>query len=250
MPQSLAKVWLHTIFSTRARRRVFLLDHMRDSTCAYMTGIFGSLDCPVARIGLPPDHVHILHQLSRTRTIADVVGTVKRRTTEWLAEQEWTRGNLDFHEFHWQRGYGTFSVSESVVPDVKGYIERQVEHHRRLTFQEEYRALLVKHGMELDERVLVDKIIEFPRAINKARRAVGIVVFLASNVFILDQVYDRFGERLAVQGEVLLVFQEQGKRVGDLSRPQVQGGPVFDQTGDQPGNFLCFFINFLDKGTT
>ena len=156
MPQSLANVWLHTVFSTRNRQRVFLQGDMRDATCSYMTGILQEIDCSVARINVTADHVHILHQLCRTRTIADVVGTVKRRTTDWVVEQEWAQGNLDFHNFHWQHGYGTFSVSESATVDVKKYIDTQEEHHRRMTFQDEYRALLRKHGIDFDERYVWD----------------------------------------------------------------------------------------------
>jgi putative transposase len=156
MPQSLAKIWLHTVFSTRDRRRVFLLDHMRDATCAYMTGILNSLECSVARINMTTDHVHILHQMSRTKTVADAVGTVKRRTTEWLMQQEWTHGNMDFHQFHWQSGYGVFSVSESMVPIVKKYIDNQMEHHKRMTFQDEYRTFLQKYKVDFNERYVWD----------------------------------------------------------------------------------------------
>ena len=156
MPQSLANIWLHTVFSTQNRQKVFLKEHMRDSMCSYMTGVLRDMGCWVARINLTTDHIHILHQLSRTSTIADVVATIKRRTTDWLAEQEWTRGNADFHQFHWQKGYGVFSVSESATEDVKEYIDKQIEHHKRVTFQDEYRALLRKHSIEFDERYVWD----------------------------------------------------------------------------------------------
>ena len=100
--------------------------------------------------------VHILHVLSRTKTIADVVGTVKRQTNDWIKGQDWARGSMDFHDFHWQKGYGVFSVSESVVPQVKTYINGQIDHHRKMTFQEEFRAFLKKHGIEYDEKYVWD----------------------------------------------------------------------------------------------
>ncbi len=156
MPQSLARIILHVVFSVRDRHRVFVLNRMQADTCRYMTGVMKNLDCPVIRIGTAVDHVHILHLLSRTRTIADVVGAVKRESSDWIKDQEWARGNSIFADFHWQRGYGAFSVSESRVASVVEYIDGQLQHHRRMTFQDEYRAFLQKHKVEYDERYVWD----------------------------------------------------------------------------------------------
>ena len=156
MPQSLARVLLHLVFSTKDRRRVFLLDKMRHDTCRYMTGVLQNIDCAVIRIGTVTDHVHILHLMSRTCTIADVVGTVKRESSEWVKNQPWAQGNADFADFHWQKGYGVFSVSESKVQSVVEYVDRQLEHHGRVTFQEEYREFLHRHKIEFDERYVWD----------------------------------------------------------------------------------------------
>ena len=156
MPQSLSRVVLHVVFSTKNRRRVFLLDEMRTHTTQYMAGVLRNLDSPALRIGLVTDHMHILHVLSRTRTIAEVVGAAKRGTSEWVKQQSWARGNSDFAQFHWQKGYGGFSVSESQIPMVTAYIDGQAEHHRRVTFQEEYREFLKRHNAEFDERYVWD----------------------------------------------------------------------------------------------
>ena len=156
MPQSLARVLLHLVFSTKDRRRAFLTDPMQRDTCRYMTGVLQGLDCPVVRINVVTEHAHVLHVMSRTRTIADVVGTVKRESSDWIKDQPWARGNADFAGFHWQKGYGVFSVSESNVPAVAEYIDGQVEHHRRVTFQDEYRRFLRRHGIAFDERYVWD----------------------------------------------------------------------------------------------
>jgi putative transposase len=156
MPQSLSKVILHLVFSTRNRHRVFLLEKMWTDTIRYMAGVLQNLDSPAIRIGVVTDHVHILHVLPRTRTIADIVGTVKRASSDWVKGQPWARGNADFAQFHWQKGYGSFSVSESQIPLVTRYIDGQSEHHRRVTFQEEYREFLEKHNAEFDERYVWD----------------------------------------------------------------------------------------------
>ena len=156
MPQSLSQIYLHTIFSTKDRRRVFRTTEMRETTQAYLTGILKNLDCPVVRIKLVVDHLHVLYLCSRTKTVADVVGTIKRVSNTWIGEQPWSRGNADFAQFHWQNGYGVFSVSASKVDTVARYIENQEEHHKRSTFQDEYREFLVRHNAEFDERYVWD----------------------------------------------------------------------------------------------
>ncbi len=156
MPQSLAEAIFHLVFSTVDRRRVFVLEKMRTDTARYMAGLLGNLECDAIRIGVATDHVHILHILSRTRTIADVAGTVKRESNEWIKEQPWARGNADFAQFHWQKGYATFSVSESRLPSVAEYIDGQLERHSRVTFQDEYRSFLEKHRVPYDERPVWD----------------------------------------------------------------------------------------------
>jgi len=144
------------VFSTKNRQRVFLTDGMRGDTCRYLTGILNNLDCPLIRINIVTDHVHVLHQMSRTRTIADVVAAAKRESSEWVKTQPWARLNADFAQFHWQKGYGVFSVSESMIPTVIEYIDGQMEHHRRVTFQDEYREFLKRHNLEFDERYVWD----------------------------------------------------------------------------------------------
>jgi REP element-mobilizing transposase RayT len=156
MPQSLARVVLHLIFSTRNRQRVFLTEEMREHTTCYMAGILQNLGSSAIRIGLATDHVHVLHALSRTTSVSDLVATVKRESSEWIKQQPWARGNLDFAQFHWQRGYGVFSVSESQIQLVKDYIDQQLGHHRQVTFQEEYREFLRKHSQTFDERYVWD----------------------------------------------------------------------------------------------
>ena len=156
MPQSLAHLAVHTIFSTKNRQRVFRTQAMRSATAAYATGILKGQNCPVIRIGVVVDHVHVLHFLTRTRTIADVVGCLKRGTSEWIKRQPWARGNIDFKDFAWQKGYGAFSVSPSRKAPVCAYIDGQQEHHHRVTFKDEYRRFLVEHKVEFDERYVWD----------------------------------------------------------------------------------------------
>ena len=156
MPQSLARISLHLVFSTRNRRRIFLVRQMRDAVAGYITGILKNMGCRVIRIGVVTDHVHILYLQSRNKSVADVVGKVKRESSLSIKEQEWARFNPDFIEFHWQRGYGIFSIDESNLESVSNYIDKQMEHNKRVSSQDEYRGFLKRHNVEFDERYVWD----------------------------------------------------------------------------------------------
>ena len=116
-----------------------------------MATIFRGLKSPSLAINGTYDHVHILFSLARVIAIADLLEEVKTETSKWIK----TKGS-EFRNFHWQRGYGAFSIGQSQVDDVKRYIHRQKEHHRRVTFQEEYRGFLKAYGIEYDERYVWD----------------------------------------------------------------------------------------------
>jgi REP element-mobilizing transposase RayT len=151
MPQSLSRIYLHFIFSTKDRQPWLKGGELRRSLHAYMGATLKQLDCVPVEIGGVEDHVHLLCLFPRTRSVADVVKETKRVATNWLQEQEdGLRG------FHWQKGYGVFSVSQSSVNGVVDYIRRQEEHHREVTFQDEYRVFLRKHAVEFDERYVWD----------------------------------------------------------------------------------------------
>jgi len=150
MPQSFAKVFVHLVFSTKGRRP--LLDATRREPMHRMIGtVSGRLNSPVVSVGGAEDHVHVSFSMSRMVTIAEAVRVVKSSTSKWMNESE-TEGE----RFEWQSGYGIFSVSCSNLPEVKQYIETQEEHHRKFSFQDEFRALMKKHEYEYDERYVWD----------------------------------------------------------------------------------------------
>jgi putative transposase len=93
------------------------------------------------------DHLHILFSLARIITIADLVEEVKTNSSKWIK----TKGRA-FRNFHWQRGYGAFSIGQSNIEVLKRYIRRQKEHHKRVTLQEEYRGFLKAYRIDYDER--------------------------------------------------------------------------------------------------
>lgn len=148
MPQSLARVLLHVIFSTKHREPV-IVQTMMSPLHSYLGGIARQLDCAPLQVGGIEDHVHILLGLGRTITIADLVKELKTGSSSWA------KGH-GAGEFAWQAGYGAFSVSESKVQEVIAYIRNQGEHHHHRTFQEEYREFLTRHGIACDERYVWD----------------------------------------------------------------------------------------------
>jgi REP element-mobilizing transposase RayT len=156
MPQSLSKIALHLIFSTKNRVRAIAYPDLREHLDAYMVGILRNLKCPSIVTRSVIDHVHILFLLNRTATPADIVATVKRETSTWIKTQKADIKDPMLVKFAWQSGYGVFSVSESKIAAVKQYIERQEEHHERVTFQEEYREFLERHSVAYDERYVWD----------------------------------------------------------------------------------------------
>ena len=151
MPQSLSRIYLHVTFSTKNRERWLIDADLRKALHAYVAGTIKHLECVPVEVGGVEDHIHILCLFPRTRSVADVVKETKRVSTNWLHEKA-----VELQGFHWQAGYGVFSVSQSNVAAVVGYIRNQEEHHRHLTFQDEYRAFLRKHAVEFDERYVWD----------------------------------------------------------------------------------------------
>jgi REP element-mobilizing transposase RayT len=151
MPQSLARILVHIVFSTKDRKP-FLKDRaLREELHGYTIGVLKGLESPAVTINSVEDHIHILCGLSRKIAVMKLVEEIKTSTSKWIK----TKGAA-YREFYWQGGYGVFSVSESKLAEVKRYIQRQEEHHRRLTFQEEFRRMCAKHGTAIDERYVWD----------------------------------------------------------------------------------------------
>ena len=150
MSQSLAKLITHLTFSTKLRRPL-ITPEVRAKLRAYLRGILENLDSPAIEINSVADHVHMLFCLSRKRSLANVVEQLKKGSSKWIKAKAPALAG-----FYWQAGYGAFSVSQSNVPAVRKYIANQEKHHRKMTFQEEFRALLAKHEIEYDERYVWD----------------------------------------------------------------------------------------------
>lgn len=150
MPQSLSNVLVHLVFSTK-NREPLIRAPVESELHAYGTTVLKNAGCPTLALNGTADHIHVLFNLSRVKSIAEVVEDLKTSTSKWIK----TKGS-DYQGFHWQAGYGAFSVSKSNVAEVVEYIRRQKEHHAVRSFQEEFRLLLERHDVEYDEKYVWD----------------------------------------------------------------------------------------------
>ena len=150
MPQSFCQIYIHAIFSTKARNR-WLDDEIRPRVHAYPATLARRCGCPYVTVGDPDDHVHVLAGIGKETLPVELIGKVKQESSKFVK----TLGN-QYTGFYWQSGYGMFSVGPTHIDDVKAYIGRQIEHHRTQTFQEEFIAFLDRYGIPYDERYVWD----------------------------------------------------------------------------------------------
>lgn len=146
MPQSLAAIYLHAVFSTKNRVPYLKPPKHREDMFALLASISYSLDSPPIIVGGMPDHVHILFSLARTLSPANWIKEMKRASSA-----AWKQDLSHPSDFAWQHGYGLFSVSISNLAKVEAYIRDQEMHHEKQDFQTELRALLKRHHLAFDE---------------------------------------------------------------------------------------------------
>lgn len=150
MGQSLAKNYIHIVFSTK--HRLPLIDNaVEDELHSYLGGICNKLECYAVRVGGYNDHIHILCMLSKKTALMKLVEEVKAHSSKWIK----TKGE-PYANFYWQDGYGAFSVNPGEVDIVVNYIKNQHQHHAKNSFKEEYLTVLKKNDVAFDERYLWD----------------------------------------------------------------------------------------------
>jgi REP element-mobilizing transposase RayT len=150
MGQSLAKNYVHIVFSTKHRQEL-IFPPVEEELHAYLGGICKKLECYPIKVGGYTNHVHILCMLSKKIALMKLLEEVKSHSSKWIK----TKGEA-YENFYWQDGYGAFSVNPTEIDVVVSYIANQKEHHRKKTFQDEYRAFLKKYEVEYDERYVWD----------------------------------------------------------------------------------------------
>lgn len=150
MSQSLAQIYIHSIFSTKYRRPL-IKPAIQDELYAYMGDNIVRLKGIPFLVNGVEDHVHIFSTLPKTVALCKFIEDIKRNSSRWIK----TKG-AEFHDFAWQNGYASFSVSSSRKNAVLRYIANQKAHHRKQTFKEEVLRFLDEYGVEYDERYLWD----------------------------------------------------------------------------------------------
>jgi putative transposase len=143
MSHSYAQNIAHLVFSTKERRKLISTE-LQSALWAYVAGICKRSEIFVHAVDGMDDHIHSLIQIPATMALAKAVLTIKSNSSRWARER--TRG------FEWQEGYGAFSVSASNVSTVEQYVRNQAAHHRKMSFEQEFTALLKKHGVEFDAK--------------------------------------------------------------------------------------------------
>ena len=150
MGQSLVQNYVHIVFSTKYRQPLIQPPY-EEELHAYIGGTCKALDCPVLSVGGYTDHIHILCMLSKKLALMTLVQKVKANSSKWIK----TKAEY-LENFYWQDGYGAFSVSPKQVDVVVKYIQNQHEHHRKRSFQNEFRLFLKQYKVDYDERYVWD----------------------------------------------------------------------------------------------
>jgi len=147
MPSTHLSLHYHIVFSTKDRMPQ-IKEEWRSRLHEYLGGLIRAADAIPECVGGVADHIHLLVGLKATHTLATFVQDIKQTSSRWVHEA------ISAKDFAWQQGYAAFTVSVSNCDGVKGYILKQPEHHRTKTFQEEYLALIKKHGIAHEEKYL------------------------------------------------------------------------------------------------
>jgi putative transposase len=148
MANTYTSLYYHIVFSTK-NRTACIRPAIEQRVWKYIGGIVRDNNMTALRVGGVEDHIHALIMAPPTLSPSKIVQLLKGGSLLWI--------HTEFPEissFDWQDGYGLFSINKSVVPKVERYIQNQREHHRKMSFQEEYREFLKLHGVDYDERYL------------------------------------------------------------------------------------------------
>jgi REP element-mobilizing transposase RayT len=148
MAATLTNLLYHIIFSTKGRQPL-IRAALRDEIEKYIAGIIRNEGGILLEVGGMPDHLHLIAKFKPDRSVAEMVRLIKANSSRWVNERHGKGGR-----FAWQSGYGAFSVSQSKVSALRAYLQNQEAHHRKRSFQDEYREFLTRHGIEFDETYL------------------------------------------------------------------------------------------------
>jgi putative transposase len=150
MPQSLVKMLVHIVFSTKNRANL-ITPEIESDLFGYMNGIVENNKSKLILANGTTNHVHLLVSLGKTMSISELIGDIKRDSSKWIKPK-----GIEFRAFQWQEGYGAFSVGQTQVKEVMNYIAKQKAHHAKQSFEDEFRYFLKKYEIEYDEHYVWD----------------------------------------------------------------------------------------------
>jgi len=148
MANTYTQLHIHAICVVKYRDAV-IQPGWKQELYQYMTGVLQSYDHKMLQINGVSDHVHLFFGMRPTQGLSDLMAEVKESASRWINQKDFCNT-----KFRWQPGYAAFSHSRSQVPAVCRYIERQEEHHRKVTFREEYLKVLKDFEVDFDERYI------------------------------------------------------------------------------------------------
>ena len=150
MSQSLTKIYIHIIFSTKGRNP-WIIQSIQKELYAYIASILKGINCPALIVGGVMNHIHILNIQSKNISTSKLIKEVKASSSKWIKSKD-----KKFKNFSWQNGYAAFSVSQSLRKQVHQYILNQKYHHQKRSFKDEMRLLLKRYEVDYDEKYFWD----------------------------------------------------------------------------------------------
>ena len=153
MANTYTQIHIQTIFTVQNRQSL-IKNEWKDELYKYITGIIKNHEHKVLQINGMPDHIHILFGMRPTQSLSDLMKQVKQDSSKWINNKGFVDG-----KFSWQAGFGAFSYSKSDIQNVINYIKNQEQHHKTVTFKEEYLRLLKEFNIEFDERYILKSIL-------------------------------------------------------------------------------------------
>ncbi len=143
MPHSFTQIFIHYMFAPKSRFPLLTVEKP-DLILNYMSGICKNYDCKFYCSHVMPDHIHLLLNIPSKLSVAEIAKILKANTSRFLNTHPERKSR-----FEWQEGYGAFSCSYSMIDTVKTYIQNQEEHHKKQSFEDEYRSLIIKHNLDV-----------------------------------------------------------------------------------------------------
>ncbi|MBA3704546.1 MAG: IS200/IS605 family transposase [Bacteroidetes bacterium] len=150
MSNTYSQIYIQVIFAVKGKQNLIAKQN-REELHKYITGIVQNREQKMLSIFCMPDHTHLLIGLKPSISISDLVRDIKAGSSKFINDKQWIQG-----KFNWQEGFGAFSYSRSQLDTVIKYILQQEEHHKKLTFKEEYIDFLNKFAIEYDDKYLFD----------------------------------------------------------------------------------------------